>query len=1366
MKDDLVEEPLRFRLLVGLFGLAAAGLGLIAFIGLIFGPPFLASLGTDKIPMAPSTALFFFLYGLIIFLHARRPMSRGIRWLSLAINVTGAVLALLLLFLSYNQIYLDYERLGLQVAGAVGGAPIGHMSPLTAFCFLLASLSFLASLSRFSNRTRPTTIAFWSAGSLVVICLALLLAYLYGMPLLYGSAYIPPAATTSLAFLALGIALLVLAVSRDRSSGDLATKERHFSYLLILFFTILTVGIVAAGYFYYRHHEIHYRVWVENQLSAIADLKVGEMVQWRKERLADAALYHKNDNFSGLVRRYLENPQDVEARERLEIWLGKIRAASRYDRVILLDVQGTVRMSEPKTPENFAPHLIGNVSEVLGSGKVTFLDFHRDAPDGPVYLAVLIPILKEQDGGLPLGALVLRINPETYLYPLLQSWPGNSHTAETLLVRREGDYVLFLNELRFQKNTALNLKIPLSHKDLPALQAVLGQEGIVEGRDYRGVPVVASVRAVPDSPWFLVARMDISEVYEPLRERSWMIIILVGSLLIGAGAGMGLVWRQRQSRFYQERYEAAEALRASEVRYRRTLDSMLEGCQIIGFDWRYLYVNEETVKQSRRTREELLGHKIMDVFPGITSTKTFAVLQRCLEERSSICLENEFTYPDGAQAWFYLSIEPVPEGIFILSMDITERKQAEKREKHLTALIRAIRKVNQLITKEKDRDRLILGACENLVATRGFNGAWISLLDSSGKSVYSAQSGLGENFRPLQELLERGQPPQCVSQALAQNEVVITTDTSHDCPNCPLASSYQGNASFCVKLEHGGKVYGILTASVPYGFALDQEERTLFQEVGDDIAFGLYNIEQEEKRNIMVKELSYSEERFKNLFEYAPDAYYLHDLEGRFIEGNRAAEKLSGYTKEELLGRNLLELALLSPEGRRQAAELLRKNAQGLPTGPDELVINRKDGRQVFIEIRTFPLALKGQDMVLGLARDISERKTLEQQLQQSQKLEAVGRLSGGIAHDFNNLLTAILGNAEYLLAVLPKDDPRREEIEEIQNAGERAAALTRQLLAFSRKQVLQPQIMNLNKTARDMEKMLRRMIGEDIELKTILAPDLGQIEADMGQIEQVIMNLVVNARDALARGGKITIETRNVELDQEYARTHVAVTPGPYAMLSVSDTGLGMSREVQAKIFEPFFTTKGKGQGTGLGLAMVYGIVKQSNGNIWVYSEPGKGTTFKIYLPRIEKPTAGLETKAKRADTPTGSETILVVEDDEMVRNFVVKVLKGFGYQVLTAARGEEAVEVSRKHRGPIHLLLTDVVMPGMNSRDMESSLITSRPEMKVLFMSGYTDDTIVHHGVLDPGKAFLAKPLTPESLGRKVREVLDSPEATGSSR
>jgi two-component system cell cycle sensor histidine kinase/response regulator CckA len=371
--------------------------------------------------------------------------------------------------------------------------------------------------------------------------------------------------------------------------------------------------------------------------------------------------------------------------------------------------------------------------------------------------------------------------------------------------------------------------------------------------------------------------------------------------------------------------------------------------------------------------------------------------------------------------------------------------------------------------------------------------------------------------------------------------------------------------------------------------------------------------------------------------------------------------------------------------------------------------------------------------------------------------MEAIGSLAGGIAHDFNNLLTIIKGYSQLSLMELKEGDPLKPNIEEVQKAAERAAGLTRQLLAFSRRQVMEMRVLDPNTLLRDLDKMLRRIIGEDIELVTLLADDLGTVKADAGQIQQVVMNLAVNARDAMQKGGKLTIETANVELDENYARNHVAVKSGPYVMLSVSDTGVGMTPEVRDRVFEPFFTTKEKGKGTGLGLSTVYGIVKQSGGNIWVYSEPGKGTAFKIYLPRVDEPLEEAGEVVVQKEIAGRGETILVVEDEEKVRQLTVQILRRQGYTVLEASQGNEASHICEQHKGPIHLMVMDVVMPGMNGRELAKSLEPHHPEMKVLYMSGYTDNAIVHHGILEKGLSFLQKPFTLEGLLRKVREVLD---------
>jgi nitrogen-specific signal transduction histidine kinase/CheY-like chemotaxis protein len=395
---------------------------------------------------------------------------------------------------------------------------------------------------------------------------------------------------------------------------------------------------------------------------------------------------------------------------------------------------------------------------------------------------------------------------------------------------------------------------------------------------------------------------------------------------------------------------------------------------------------------------------------------------------------------------------------------------------------------------------------------------------------------------------------------------------------------------------------------------------------------------------------------------------------------------------------------------------------------------------------------------LVGATHDITERRKLEAQFRQAQKMESVGQLAGGIAHDFNNLLTVINGMAELGLAQLREGDQLHQDLQEIRRAGERAAALTRQLLAFSRKQILQPEVMNLNTVVVEMESLLRRLIGEDIDLVVVPTQSLGNVKADAGQIEQVIANLAVNARDAMPQGGKLTVEMQNVEIDGQYARLRgVAVQPGPYVMLAISDTGIGMDEVTRGQIFEPFFTTKDPGKGTGLGLSTVYGIVKQSNGFIWVYSEVSRGTSFKIYLPRIAE-VAGHKRRSPTVASTHGTETILLVEDVGGLRLLAKRMLESAGYTVLIAASGEEALLVLERYEQQVHLVVTDVVMPGMSGPTLVKRSDGTRPGVKVLYMSGYTDDVVVRHGMLDEGMPFLGKPFTAAELTRKVREVLDS--------
>ncbi len=521
------------------------------------------------------------------------------------------------------------------------------------------------------------------------------------------------------------------------------------------------------------------------------------------------------------------------------------------------------------------------------------------------------------------------------------------------------------------------------------------------------------------------------------------------------------------------------------------------------------------------------------------------------------------------------------------------------------------------------------------------------------------------------------------------------------------------------------------------------------QDEGGSALYDITQFQDVSAERALRRSLEDSERRFRALFEESHVSKVVIDDDGAIVDCNPAYCELVGIDRGKLRGRRLHEFSVHGAPGE----DLLEAITSGAPV-PVQLI--REDGQQRELDVSAKRNVLPGRHLVVMV--DLTEQRRLEDQVRQSQKMESVGRLAGGIAHDFNNLLTAITGYTELMLRRIPAGDPLRRDASEIRVAAERATNLTRQLLAFSRRQVLQPRLLDLNTVVVEMEKMLQRLIGEDVSLETLLEPELGAVRADPGQLEQVILNLAVNARDALPLGGKLTIETTNVELEGEEADTHVGGQAGSYVLLTISDNGHGMDESTRAQLFEPFFTTK-DGEGTGLGLATVYGIVKQSDGYIWVDSEPGAGSCFRVYLPRVLEAAAvpPVEDRPAAHEAPQGAETILLVEDEEIVRDLVKEMLTGFGYDVLEARNGREAIDVSRDHAGPIHLLISDVIMPGISGPEASREVVAQRPETRVLFISGYTDSAIVHHGVLEPGTEFLQKPFNSETLARKVRSVLD---------
>lgn len=591
----------------------------------------------------------------------------------------------------------------------------------------------------------------------------------------------------------------------------------------------------------------------------------------------------------------------------------------------------------------------------------------------------------------------------------------------------------------------------------------------------------------------------------------------------------------------------------------------------------------------------------------------------------------------------------------------------------------------------------------------------------------------------------------CRSVNMSRKELIgrycyeVWSNRTTPCPDCPVVKAIQtGQPQMVEKSTLDGKFWSIRGNPVRN----EKGEIVGAVEVTLDIS----------KRKSIEAALQESEEKYRHLIQHSNDAIYLlFNRKFEFI--NDKFQEMFGVTLNEVNQPGFDFIQLVAPRSRSLVEERIIRVAHGETVEPKyEFTALAKDGKEIEVETSVSYVNYKNGIASQGIIRDITVRKRLEEQLRQSQKIEGIGRLAGGIAHDFNNLLTSIIGYAELGQRKLPPDSPIQKNLKHILKTSNHASTLIQQLLAFSRKAMVQPRVLDINRVITNFKNILERILGEDIAFKFFLDKKLGNVKADPGQIEQIIMNLAVNSRDAMPQGGNLVIETANMDLDEKYARLYTYVKPGRYVLLSISDTGCGMDKETLTHIFEPFFTTKGKGVGTGLGLSTVYGITKQSGGFINVYSELAKGTTVKIYLPGVDEPAEAPPRRVDATKMIAGEETILVVEDEESVRDIAIEALSACGYTVITAGCGAEALSLWDRYTGKVDLLLTDVVLPGMSGRDIAEQLAASKPGLRVLYMSGYTVNVISHYGVVDKGIAFIQKPFTPAELARKIREVLDS--------
>ncbi|HET9270598.1 MAG TPA: PAS domain-containing protein [Vicinamibacterales bacterium] len=686
--------------------------------------------------------------------------------------------------------------------------------------------------------------------------------------------------------------------------------------------------------------------------------------------------------------------------------------------------------------------------------------------------------------------------------------------------------------------------------------------------------------------------------------------------------------------------------------------------------------------------------------------------------------------------------------------DVTERRRAESRIRHLNRVYAMLGGISEALVREKDPETVLNAACQITVNTGGFRMAWIGLYDDTGTVRVRAHAGADAGALDLIERLILAEPPggcRFTADALLRGRHAICDNIATDPDTAgwrseALSRHYRSMAA--LPIMSSGRPIGVfnLYASEPDVF--DEQEVRLLDDVATDISFALEVLRRDLERR-------QAEERFRLVVDNIRELFWISDANGVPEFVSPAYSTIWGRPLGSLAELGAGWLDAVHPDDRARVEETTRAQLRS-GTIDQTYRIVRPDGTVRWIRARSFPVrdATGRLERIVGTATDITEQRQLEEQFRQAQKMESIGRLAGGIAHDFNNLLTVINGTAELAALDLPRNMPLRADLLQIRQAGERAASLTRQLLALSRQQILKPVIINLTTVVRGMQSMLRRLIGEHVQLAFRFEDALGHVKADPSQIEQVILNLAVNAQDAMPDGGTLTIETGHVYLDEGHAANHLAPRAGHYAILAVSDTGVGMDEATRQRIFEPFFTTKEIGKGTGLGLSTVYGIVQQREGGLFVYSEPGQGTTFKVYLPQVdEAPDVALSLDVS---DQSGSETVLLVEDEPALRALTKRVLSSAGYTVIDAGNGDEALAALAAYQGPVHLMLTDVVMPGMNGRDLATRVVALRPAIKVLFASGYTDDAIFRHGVLDDGSQFISKPYAPAELRRKVREAL----------
>ncbi len=1092
-------------------------------------------------------------------------------------------------------------------------------------------------------------------------------------------------------------------------------------------FVFLTASAFIAGLTWYSTRT-DYRgergYWLA-QLSGVADVRAKAVSRWLRERQADADVLASLPS----VRVLLGGERTTEImlsrprlRRQLAPLLERFISVYRYSGIYVVDTTGKAVIQAAGSPSGAAR--AREASQAAAERRGLRIDLVGESPQTS-YVSFSLPVFAHEAAEMAgpasrriLGGVVLQIPLSNTIFPILGLGSIPSDSGETLLVRREANEIVYFSPPRHESGLSGQLRRLLESPGLAARNALVVGESAGEFRDYRGVRVVAATCRIPETGWGLVAKIDRDEALVQFNRMALLKALLAGAAMLLFGVSLRAYRRTLLARSLQNELEKQQAVLTMRRYAQEVVDSVPAGLLVLSADLRVLSANSFFLEHFNLKQDEVVGRRLEDLVRADTPPY-----------RVSSPLEGEV----------------VPETV-LLNVSVVGRE-----EKWPARII--LKKL-----AHEAEDGRFLFVVEDQTASERLRGV-----------AESSERRLRDLIQSLDAVVWEADTATLRFSFVSQRAEQIL--------GYPV-EQWLGDPDFFVRHLHPDDQEAVLALrrlAVAEGKFSESEFRMLAAD-GHIVWFhekvrvvGEAEERPRQIRGVMVditesKRTAEERAHLSSAVEQAGESVLITDPEGNIVYVNPAFERLTGYQRGEVTGKN--PRILKSGKQDRKFYQRLWDTLLRGEVWSGCFHNQRKDGTLYEAEAVISPVRNAAGRVVnyVAVQRDVTRERQLEEQLRQAQKMEAIGRLAGGIAHDFNNLLTIINGYGQLLMERASGEEPLSSQLSEIRKAADRAASLTRQLLAFSRRQVLAPRVLDLNGVVAGMGKMLRRLIGEDIHLLAGLDPELGRVKADLGQIEQVILNLAVNARDAMPQGGKLTIETSNAYLDEAYSREHFNVKAGRYVMLAVGDNGCGMDAETQSHIFEPFFTTKEVGKGTGLGLAMVYGIVKQSGGYIWVYSELGQGTMFKIYLPRVEgvpKEARALETPAARAQR---GETILLVEDEGALRVMVCGVLESRGYRVVEARNGTEALVVGEQHEGPIHLLVTDVVMPEISGPKLAERLAVLHREMKVLYMSGYTDEAIVHHGMLDTGAAFLQKPFAPDELARKAREVLDAPpQGTG---